>query len=58
LHSFANAIVEFSSAIRLRPNYTNAYQNRAIARRHLGDEEGAAEDDRRAAELAKSHPKP
>ena len=57
LHSFANAIVEFSSAIRLRPNYTNAYQNRAIARRHLGDEEGAAEDDRRAAELAKSQPK-
>jgi tetratricopeptide (TPR) repeat protein len=57
LQSFANAIVEFSNAIRLRANYANAYRNRAIARRHLGDEAGAAEDDRRAAELAKSVPK-
>lgn len=57
LQSFANAIVEFSDAIRLRPNYANAYRNRAIARRHLGDEEGAAEDDRMAAELEKSRPK-
>jgi len=57
LQSFANAVLEFSSAIRLRPDYANAYQNRAIARRRLGDEEGAAEDNRRAAELAKSPPK-
>jgi hypothetical protein len=57
LQSFANAIVEFSSAIRLRPNYANAYRNRAIARRHLGDEAGAADDNRRAAELANSPPK-
>ena len=53
LQSFANAIVEFSSAIRLRPDYANAYQNRAIARQHLGDEEGAAEDNRKAAALDK-----
>jgi len=51
LQSFANAAVEFSDAIRLRPDYVNAYQNRAIARRHLGDEEGAAADSRKAAEL-------
>jgi tetratricopeptide (TPR) repeat protein len=51
LQSFANAIVEFSNAIRLRPDYTNAYRNRAIARQHVGDEKGAAEDNRKAAEL-------
>lgn len=51
LQSFANAILEFSSALRLRPNYANAYRNRAIARQHVGDQEGAEEDNRRAAEL-------
>jgi tetratricopeptide (TPR) repeat protein len=51
VQSYANAIVEFSEAIRLRPDYTNAYQNRAAARRHAGDEKGAAEDIRRATEL-------
>ncbi len=51
LQSYANAAVEFSDAIRLRPDYVNAYQNRAIARRRLGDEEGAAADSRKAAEL-------
>jgi len=53
LQSFANAIVEFSSAIRLRPDYANAYRNRAIARQHLGDEKGAAADNQTAAELEK-----
>jgi len=51
LQKFANAIVEFSSAIRLRPDYANAYQNRAIARRRLGDQEGAAADTQKAAAL-------
>jgi len=54
LRSYANAAVDFSAAIRLRPDYTNAYQNRAVARRHLGDKKGAAADSRRAAELEKS----
>jgi tetratricopeptide (TPR) repeat protein len=51
LQNFANAISEFSHAIRLRPQYPNAYRNRAIARQRLDDEEGAAADNRRAAEL-------
>jgi len=55
LQSFANAILEFSSAIRLRPDYANAYRNRAIARQHMGDEKGAAEDNRKAAELDNLH---
>jgi hypothetical protein len=53
LQSFANALVEFSSALRLRPDYANAYRNRAIARQHLGDQEAAAADNRKAAELEK-----
>jgi hypothetical protein len=51
LQSFANAIIEFSEAIRLRPDYKNAFRNRAIARQHMGDEKGAAADNRKAAEL-------
>jgi hypothetical protein len=51
MQNFANAIVDFSNAIRLRPDYANAYRNRAIARKHSGDDAGAAEDSRRAAEL-------
>lgn len=50
--NFAGALADFSEAIRLRPDYINAYQNRATARRRLGDEPGAAEDNRKAAELA------
>ncbi|HLY18844.1 MAG TPA: tetratricopeptide repeat protein [Bryobacteraceae bacterium] len=55
LRSYANAIVEFSEAIRLRPEYANAFQNRAIALRRTGDEKGAAADERKAAELLKGH---
>jgi hypothetical protein len=56
MQSFANAAVDFSDAIRLRPDYPNAYHNRAIARRHLGDEAGAAADNQKAAELEARKP--
>lgn len=52
LKSYATAILDFSEAIRLRPDYANAYRNRAVARRHLGDEQGAVQDERQAAQLA------
>jgi len=55
LRNFANAAIEFSDAIRLRPDYINAYRNRALARHRLGDEEGAAADNRKAAELERGH---
>ena len=38
------AITDFSDALRLDPNYVNAYQNRSVARRLAGDVPGAAED--------------
>jgi tetratricopeptide (TPR) repeat protein len=40
------ALLDFSAAIRLNPSYPNAYHNRAVTRRLLGDSEGAAQDDR------------
>jgi hypothetical protein len=55
LKTFANAELEFSDAIRLRPDYANAYRNRAIARRYLGDKEGAEADNRKAEELETRH---
>jgi len=56
MRNYANAIVEFSEAIRLRPGYGNAYRNRAIARKHAGDASGAAADEQRADELEKKQP--
>jgi tetratricopeptide (TPR) repeat protein len=55
LQSYANAILEFSEAIRLRPDYANALRNRASARRHAGDANRAAADEQKAAELEKGH---
>ena len=38
------AIQAFSQAIVLNPNYAQAYNNRGIARRTLGDSQGAIAD--------------
>jgi len=53
LQRFANAVVDFSEAIRWQPDYANAYQNRAIARRHLGEVKAADADRQMAAEIGK-----
>ncbi|UNU19683.1 tetratricopeptide repeat protein [Microcoleus vaginatus PCC 9802] len=41
---YQGAIQAFSQAIVLNPNYAQAYNNRGIARRTLGDSQGALAD--------------
>ena len=58
LKNFERAVIDFSEAIRLQPNYANAYVNRAVARRHSGDTNGAAEDQRKAYTLSAGDQRP
>jgi tetratricopeptide (TPR) repeat protein len=51
LTKFDRAVADFSEAIRLQPNYINAYVNRSVARKHMGDSSGAVADQRKAAQL-------
>jgi Flp pilus assembly protein TadD len=46
--NYNRAVIDFSEAIRLQPNYANAYVNRAVARKLSGDASGAAADQRKA----------
>ena len=41
---FEGAIENFDRAIKLKPNYANAYNNRANVRHELGDDSGAIDD--------------
>jgi len=41
---FEGAIENFYRAIKLKPNYANAYNNRANVRHELGDDSGAIDD--------------
>ncbi|MDP9115600.1 MAG: tetratricopeptide repeat protein, partial [Acidobacteriota bacterium] len=56
--NYDRAVIDFSEAIRLQPNYTNAYVNRAVARRHTGDATGAAADQRKAYGLSAGEQRP
>ena len=47
------AIELYGKAIKLNPNYTDAFSNRAKAKKNFGDNKGACTDWRKAAELGK-----
>ena len=56
--NFKRAEIDFSEAIRLQPNYVNAYVNRAVARKLSGDITGAAADQRKAYGLSANLQRP
>jgi tetratricopeptide (TPR) repeat protein len=56
--NFKRAEIDFSEAIRLQPNYVNAYVNRAVARKLSGDATGAAADQRKAYGLSAAEQRP
>jgi len=58
LLQFDQAAADCGEAIRLQPNFLNAFENRASARRHQGDRAGAQEDARKVGELLAGPQKP
>ena len=54
MNQLDRAITDLSEALRLDPNYQNAYQNRSVARRLAGDVLGAAEDGLKVNEVKKA----
>jgi regulator of sirC expression with transglutaminase-like and TPR domain len=51
---YQGAIADFDQSIRFDPNDTSPYNNRAFARYHLGDREGALIDLQKAAQHAQA----
>jgi Flp pilus assembly protein TadD len=58
LLQFDQALADCNEAIRLQPNFLNAYENRASARRHLGDNAGAQQDARKVSDMLAGPQKP
>ena len=53
LKEHTKALADLDEAIRLNPKYLNAYQNRARARKAVGDAAGSAADEQKVRELSK-----
>ena len=51
LQDYYGAIADYTKAIEIDPNYTNAYVNRGISKYNLQDYYGACQDARKAQEL-------
>lgn len=52
---YSEAIALFDKALLLNPNYRLAYDNRSIAKRRLGDNQGADEDERAGKRIGVYH---
>ena len=48
---------DYTQAIKIDPNYVNAYNNRGLARDDLGDKQGAIKDFQTAANIYKKEGK-
>jgi tetratricopeptide (TPR) repeat protein len=44
MNQFKEALEDFNTAIKLKDDYSDAYNNRGKARMNLGDKTGACED--------------
>ena len=44
LRNYTEALAALDRAIALKPDYQNAFLNRAVLKRQMGDREGAAQD--------------
>ena len=53
LKHYREALAALNRAISLKPDYQNAFLNRAVLKRQMGDREAAALDLKRAAELGR-----
>ena len=51
LEDYKGAIEDYTKAIEINPNYSNAYKNRGASKENLGDLSGACADWRKAANL-------
>ena len=54
LNDYKGAIADYTKAIELNPNFTDAYVNRGIDKHRLGDKKGACADVRKAVSLGYS----
>ena len=56
LNDKSRAVVDYSKAISLNPNYAEAYYNRGLCYESLGDKTGARADFAKAKQLGYSEP--
>ena len=53
----AGALEDYNTAISLKPNYAEAYNNRGVLKSNMGDQAGALEDYNKAVSLKPNYAK-